>query len=320
MACKNPAIKGGAPEPGTPVVLRRQRRASFWLGIVASGVFGTAGLALAFHWPFPGGGHPSTTLAHEVIERGLDSNNEVIKGFALQAVSEAHLSDLDPKVRALTEHTNPCVRIDALKTLAADGDTAVMPALQAELARASGSKSVFWRRESVEAMGDVGGPKASAILHARLKDPDPYVRLIAAGSLLKQGDRDHLPAVLASLSNDAHHLRMEALYALYQGDAREQAPRVRRMLLEDEEFDVRLVAAGVLGKWGDGEAIGELEARRERSAAAAEYTCSDECTALLVLMGDKRAVREADRLMRTAPLHIQLTAAWGVLAHADEKG
>ncbi len=130
--------------------------------------------------------------------------------------------------------------------------------------------------EAGKALALIGGPEIVPAVVAKLSDPDPNMRSIAArtlGKLAEARDPKALPALEKCLSNDAWAVRMYAAEGLVAGGP--AAVPLLIAALKDKTPAVRKAAADSLGKIGDERAREPLRAAAKDDNAMARGAITD---------------------------------------------
>jgi HEAT repeat protein len=81
-------------------------------------------------------------------------------------------------------------------------------------------------------LGDLRDARAVPLLVPLLRDPE--VNIIVPWSLGQIGDKSAIPPLIATLDDSSPDMRVLAIYALEQLDAKEALPRIRRLLFDPE--------------------------------------------------------------------------------------
>jgi len=146
--------------------------------------------------------------ALDVVRRGLTHENSYVRAAALQVVLTAKRRDLMPiAARLLEDEVAPVRFVAAL------------------------------------AVGELDYYAASSLLNARLKNPDPSVRLAAAYALARQGQREHLATIRESLKDTNPKVRANAVMLLGKlGDASDIRRLYQRLGADESDSRVRLQA------------------------------------------------------------------------------
>jgi HEAT repeat protein len=158
---------------------------------------------------------------------------------------------------ALTD-PSALVRAVALAGLANRPDTSVAPLIAARL---TSDKDAFVRKTAAYALSRFSGTDRTAALSAALKDKDLEVRGAAAVSLGDHPDAAAVAPLIAALSDKTAFVRAQAARALglNTGAAAQVTPRLIKLLMSDNDGDVRRHAATALGLIGDRSALPALQ-------------------------------------------------------------
>lgn len=163
-------------------------------------------------WAQPGGGDPAG--AAETLARGKDTTARMEAAKLLGASKDPRA--LGPLVAALGDASRD-VRWAAVEALGELGDRRAVPALVEYLKRPEAYR--WGKRLVAAALGAIGDPSAVEPLQGLLADEDPFVRRLAAISLLRTGDA-----------------RARARVAQFVKDSTDETlPTVRRELARAEE-------------------------------------------------------------------------------------
>ncbi len=192
---------------------RRMRVKLFWAAVLVLLGAVTAGCTdqqRAGGPVIPGVGPAETSQerALEVVRWGLTHENSYVRTAALQVVLTAKRRDLMPiAARLLDDRVAPVRFVAAL------------------------------------AVGELEYYTASSLLNARLKDPDPSVRLAAAYALARQGQREHIATIRESLKDTNPKVRANAVMLLGKlGDASDIRRLYQRLGADESDSRVRLQA------------------------------------------------------------------------------
>ena len=165
------------------------------------------------------------------------------------------------------------IRLQALRDLAAAGDTTAEAALAASLSAGSGSEARILaargnqkaisvliadlRKQStnavlaIDALGQSGSRQAIPVLLEQLSDTKPEVRGSALSALGKLGDKDVIPQIKPFLGDERAFVRTSAAGALYRlGD--DSGLQVLQELMSQPVPSLRLAAADAMSSRPDG--------------------------------------------------------------------
>ena len=120
-------------------------------------------------------------------------------------------SGTDPAARIeALDHPSLTVRLEAQRTLVAQGNAAVGPLISRlkTKTRATGRVHALW------ALDAIGTPEARRAIRAMLADPEDSLRMQAARSVGIRGDRDAMPILAKALRDSSPVVRREAAIAL----------------------------------------------------------------------------------------------------------
>jgi len=141
------------------------------------------------------------------------------------------------------------------------------------------------RREAVQALGLIGGPKASALLGKALADGDVRIRCMAALNFAKVGKKASLPALLETIQGKEFSKKdaaeIKAFFDAIGMVGSNEAIQSLQKLLEQKGWfstgkrdDLRLGAAGALALIGTPEARAILEAGRNSKDESIRLACT----------------------------------------------
>jgi HEAT repeat protein len=215
------------------------------------------------------------------------------------------LKDALPIVLRHLKTDAPRVRVEAARVLGTMRIFEALPGLQ-EAATATNPREV--RVAALDALGQIGDPKALPFLTTSLSDKDPDVRTIAAkaiGSFGKKG-ASAAPALAAAWKRNERDIdaRIEIVRAL----GRLGAPAATEVLLEAAQKDpvplVRVEAAGSLLRLGKEEGVAALRPIllgatdwQERRAAAKVLDPTSDVSSISSLLSEALE-REGEPLVR----------------------
>lgn len=224
--------------------------------------------------------------ALDIIAKGLEDDNGLVRSNAVEAVSTTKLKMMMPEVRKLLRDEFVGVRFAAavavgdmkyapakytVKSLLKDKNANGVIAACYALARLGNSEHVDFIRQSIKSkdqtlransallLGKLGRKKDLGLLYEALRDPDSSsrVQIQAAESIAVMGDKkiyETLWTLLISKYADERAMGIRAMGALRTDDARIAIAT----MLEDDVPEVRLCAAEQLGRLGDRSGEGEV--------------------------------------------------------------
>jgi HEAT repeat protein len=206
----------------------------------------TAAVALAVESGIVSGGSSGGLTAYE---KWLGSR-KVDDAYVLRRVARALL------IEASGQKPNTTARLDALKALAADGDSAAAAALEQAL--------LSNRFNETRALASMGDDRAVKNLIAQLGSmPGSKTAIIEA--LADSGNKLAVPPLRTLLSDQNDINRAAAADALGRLEATDAIPQLKA-LLKDQIFAVKLKAAGALFRLNDSSGLPFLT-----EAAASEH-------------------------------------------------
>ena len=210
---------------------------------------------------------------------------------------------------SVAQRQDPTARLDALRSLADDGDTASARELAKSGTRSTGAEARALASQGDEAavnaligelnkggnqvailnaLGASGSKLAVAPVIERLKDSRMEVRGAAVEALGRFGDRDVVAYVKPMLGDKAPHVQIKAAEALLRLDDDSGLPMLQAMLL-DASSETRLVAAQAMSSRPDASWLAsvhqltEAEEPEVRAAAAGLLAPHEPEAARLVL-------------------------------------
>jgi HEAT repeat protein len=188
------------------------------------------------------------------------------------------------------------------------GDAAIDP-LVSELT----NETAFYRRAAAEALRELNDPRKVGPLLEALRDHDFSVRISAVHSLQHVVSEQVTGEILKLFRDSDNHVRLAAAQVVAR--RQDAAPAHFLGLLEDQNFEIRLVAVQFLGKIRSPHIAEILMARLSDS----DVDIRQETASALGMMGNPAAIEplvlclaDEDRLVRRGALRSleQLDAAW----------
>src|SRR5881397_559559 len=161
------------------------------------------------------------------------------------------------------------------------------------------------RNRAVVLLGRLG-PIAVQALLATLDDARTAAeRGGAADALGRIGDSRAVTYLLRALEDPAIIVRRTSMVALLRLEAMIAVPRIVRLLEEDQSGGVRVIAAGVLGKFEDPRAVPALV----RALGDAQWYVRQAAATALGQIGDQRAIAALEKATRDPRKSVARAAA-----------
>ena len=161
------------------------------------------------------------------------------------------------------------------------------------------------RNRAVVLLGRLG-PIAVQALLATLDDARTAAeRGGAADALGRIGDSRAISRLLRALEDAAMTVRRTSMVALLRLEAMNAVPTIARLLEEDESGGVRVIAAGVLGKFEDPRAVPALV----RALGDAQWYVRQASATALGQIGDQRAIAALEKATRDPRKSVARAAA-----------
>jgi len=150
------------------------------------------------------------------------------------------------------------------------------------------------------------GPLAVPPLLARLEGAETAAeRWAAADALGRIGDSRAVARLLRALEDPAMTVRRASIVALLRLEAMNAVPRIARRLEEDQSGGVRVIAAGVLGKFEDPRAVPALV----RGLSDPQWYVRQASATALGQIGDRRAIAALEKATRDPRKSVARAAA-----------
>src|SRR5207244_10918086 len=132
----------------------------------------------------------------------------------------------------------------------------------------------------------------------------------AAGGLGRIGDSRAVTRLIRALADPAMTVRRASVMALLRLEAMNSVPRFARLLEEDESGGVRVIAAGVLGKFEDPRAVPALV----RALGNAQWYVRQASATALGQIGDRRAIVALEKATHDSRRSVARAAAGALRA------
>jgi len=207
--------------------------------------------ATAAPWTFDWAGHVEVDaegLKSDDVQKRLDAVTELGKYDV--ALTEKHL------IKALDDPDEK-VKHAAAKALGQGGSQKAVQTMIDWLGPTSDAKT---RQVAAGALGDIGGPDATAALTRTLGDSDSTVRqqtVKALGAIGRRGNPNVVIALIPRLEDDKADVRIATIMQLEElGDRRAVIPLVARF--GDTSIEPRKAAVRAVGRLGDRSAVPAL--------------------------------------------------------------
>src|SRR5213080_3697773 len=127
----------------------------------------------------------------------------------------------------------------------------------------------------------------------------------AADALGRIGDSRAVSRLIHALEDPAMTVRRASMVALQRLEAMNAVPRIARLLEEDESGGVRVIAAGVLGKFEEPRAVPALV----RALANAQWYVRQASATALGQIGDRRAIVALEKATQGSRTSVSRAAA-----------
>ena len=161
------------------------------------------------------------------------------------------------------------------------------------------------RNRAVVLLGRLGPIAVQALLTA-LDDARTAAERGGAGDALGRiGDSRAVSRLLRALEDPAMTVRRTSMVALLRLEAMNAVPRIARLLEEDESGGVRVIAAGVLGKFEDPRAVPALV----RGLSDSQWYVRQASATALGQIGDRRAIAALEKATRDPRKSVARAAA-----------
>jgi len=166
-------------------------------------------------------------------------------------------------------------------------------------------RSVTARNRAVVLLARLG-PMVVPALFATLDDARTAAeRGGAADALGRIGDSRAVTHLLRALEDPAMTVRRASINALLRLEAMNAVPRIARLLEVDESSGVRVIAAGVLGKFEDPRAVPALV----RALGDVQWYVRQAAATALGQIGDRRAIAALEKATRDPRKSVARAAA-----------
>ena len=205
------------------------------------------------------------------VADALENGTPRVRAAAAYALGQMEGSDVLPRLLKILDDPDPWVRYFATRSIARHGFTESLDEL-ARLAERDTARQV--QIAAVDALGEIGGPRAVAVLSALVKSQEPDLASAAIKSLGQIGHPDALPPLVETLRSAERELRVESLKALGERGGEGVAEIIEWIAAAETDYGVSQAAINALARLATPEAINSLitltadGGRREASVAA----------------------------------------------------
>jgi len=248
------------------------------------------------------------------IESLLGNDYVPVRFAATVAIGDTEYKPATPKLNFLLEKGDENSKIAAAYALYRFGEKDKISIVKNSLS----SKDMTVRANAVMLLGKTGNKEFLEILHKTMiaSDSDDKVSQQAVQALAKLGDEkiiNKIWTLVLSIYADDRIIGLEALGSLKTSTAKE----IIMTKLEDELPEVRLMAAGQLGKFGDtsGEAV-VIEILQKNDAGKLENRQLDQIQTLAAMaigeIGTKNLQEHLGKLLESQYKTVKIAAARSV--------
>jgi HEAT repeat protein len=204
----------------------------------------------------------------------LEDADPIIRVLSLEGLWEHEHPQLIPRLKRLLHH-DESVDVRAAAALALGrfvylGETGDLASEYADETCQSlwdcfhnPSEHIHVRRRALEGIAASGQPNITRLIENTLNESDQTMRVSALYAMGRNADPRWIPYLLPELSHDDPAIRMEAVRALGELEARPAVSRIIQLIAVETDAEVRLEALAALGQIGGDEARKALEAATE---------------------------------------------------------
>ena len=143
------------------------------------------------------------------------------------------------------------------------------------------TESLDVRRRALEAMAASSQPDISRLIENAFYDRERVMRVSALYAMGRSADPRWIPYLTPELEQDDAELRLEAVRALGELEARNAVPRIVQLIAREQDMEVRLAALMALGQIGGRDARRALEAALDWDDDAVAAAAADALGELL---------------------------------------
>jgi HEAT repeat protein len=247
----------------------------------------------------------------EILQK-LDDPFVAVRAPAAMAIGDMACQTCKDRVKKALEDQNEKVRIAAAYAMIRLGDTSYYPKIRA----AALSKDPTIRANALLLLGKLGNRDDLKLMYQAFQDTETtdQVRMQAVESIARLKDvriyRDKLWPLLISKYADDRAMGILAMGALGTTEAKEAI----QTMLQDDVLEVRLCAAGELGKLGDPSGMAKLVAYFQTNPNLDEATMATG-TGIMVIghLNAKNLTGYLAKALDSQSSYIRLAAAQSVL-------
>ncbi|MBU2567815.1 MAG: HEAT repeat domain-containing protein [Elusimicrobia bacterium] len=263
-----------------------------------------------------------------LVHNGLASQDVAVRVESIRILADAGGAGAKSKLKKFLQDASVTVRIETALALNKLSDKSGIPVLASiikekadvsskdpPIKRARALTKNLARARAAEALGEMGGDSARALLVSAAEEKEGHVKDAAIVSLIRMGDRSNIDMFLRGLKSSDTNVRCRACEVL--GEIKEEkAKGLLRELLNHWDKDVRQAASVALGRIGDTESIktiAEMYADKESSVrmGAAEA---------LGYFGDPAFIIYLQKMLKDENGFVRLAAAESLMKFKDISG